>query len=403
MPRTLEEAKTITDKGIEFGVHNWDDPANVTEALIMERAEAIVGLVIELSKNGSVNDSLLDMLHIAKIAPQSDATREAYVQKFGAQPEAAPSNGHSTSPPPAPSEAQSAVCSEQASSAFAGSPEPAKEAAPSGGEDSIEDVFPGYDDQKVDDIKKAILFSCADGSMTPEEWERIKAYEAAHEERRTILSLEPEFKAPEPPPAPEQQAIGLADIKQEQPSSYSTADEQLRQGVEGVYDGNVQTRAQQENLAIPGTPDGQPPMLPIDITTTGDAELSQIATEFHNHFARAQWLLSQEDARERMSEHLEREAERDAFVAAYALHKENIPEEKRSQPTALEAARKAAEHDAENADPVRTWRSRKVRHSVDARELKALAAIYDRAVWRITDELNRRSRLATTSHASAVN
>jgi hypothetical protein len=59
-----------------------------------------------------------------------------------------------------------------------------------------------------------------------------------------------------------------------------------------------------------------------------------------------------------MAEHLEREAERDAFVRAYELHKQQIPEEKRTQPTALEAARKQAEKDAELADPVRTWRNR---------------------------------------------
>lgn len=402
MPRTLDEAKTITDKGIEFGVHQWDDPANVTEALIMERAEQIVGLVVSLSKTGSVNDSLLELMRIAKIAPQSDATHEAYVQKFGEQPEMAPSNGHSTSPPPAPSEAQSAVCSEQASSAFAGSSEPVKEAAPSGGEDSIEDIVEGYDGIQVAWLKKGILESAASGELMPDEWERVKAYEAAREGREEILALVPVFKAPDP--APEQQAIGLADIKQERLSSpYPTADEQLGQGVIDVYSGNVQTRAQQENLAIPGTPNGQPPILPIDITTIGDAELSQIATEFHNHFARAQWLLSQEDARERMSEHLEGEAERDAYSAAFAKHKSSIPPDKQHQPTALEAAHKEAKHDAEASEPVRTWRSRKVRHSVDARELKALAAIYDRAVWRITDELNRRSRLATTSHASAVN
>jgi hypothetical protein len=137
-------------------------------------------------------------------------------------------------------------------------------------------------------------------------------------------------------------------------------------------------------------------VLPIDITTTGDQELSRVATQFHSCFARAQWLQSQEEGRERAAEHLEREAERDAYVQAYELHRNEIPEEKRTQPTALEAARKAAERDAEMADPVRHYRSRKVRHGIDARELRALASGYDKAVWRVNEELDRRARLSTT-------
>jgi hypothetical protein len=87
-------------------------------------------------------------------------------------------------------------------------------------------------------------------------------------------------------------------------------------------------------------------------------------------------------------------------VRSYELHKQQIPEEKRSQPTALEAARKQAEKDAELNDPVRTWRSRRVRHGVEVRELKALATGYDKAVWRVDKELDRRARLATTGRAA---
>jgi hypothetical protein len=62
----------------------------------------------------------------------------------------------------------------------------------------------------------------------------------------------------------------------------------------------------------------------------------------------------------------------------------------------VENARRAAGHDADGATAVRSYRSRKVRHGIDARELKALAAGYDKAVWRINEELSRRARLATT-------
>lgn len=396
MPRTLEEAKAITDKGIEFGVHAWDDPDNDpgNAALVMERAEEIVGLVVKLSAGGSVNDALLEMLHVAGIEPQSDATREAYVRKFGQQPETAPSNGHGEQ---TLREQQAVVDAAQGATAF-GQPATAEE-APQPEMPSIEDVFPGYDDQKVADIKKAILESAASGDLSPEEWARIRAYEAAHEERKTILSLEPVFKAPDPEPSPPGDSRDTGHT--ESPGDDFARDGRGEEaGVEDLYGGRSQTLAQQERLPIPPAADAdRPPVLPIDITAVSDQELSQIATAFHSLFARAQWLISQEEGRERAAEHLEREAERDAYVAAYELHKSAIPEEKRSQPTALEAARKQAEHDAEMSQAVRTWRSRRVRHGIEARELKALSSGYDKSVWRINEELQRRARLQVTRPA----
>jgi hypothetical protein len=43
-----------------------------------------------------------------------------------------------------------------------------------------------------------------------------------------------------------------------------------------------------------------------------------------------------------------------------------------------------------------------VRHGVEVRELKALATGYDKAVWRVDKELDRRARLATTGRRGAV-
>jgi hypothetical protein len=208
----------------------------------------------------------------------------------------------------------------------------------------------------------------------------------------TTTSRPPEPE-PTPEPAPVTTTAATTSVGPFTGATHTGGD-----AVNAFYTGDSPSRAQQENLPLPQKVDfGQnPPIIPIDITTIGDKELSQEAARFHSCFAFAQWLLSQEEGRRDAAEHLEREEERGAYVSAYELHKNEIPEEKRSQPTALEAARKAAEKDAESADPVRRYRSAKVRHGIEARELKALASGYDKAVWRVDKELDRRARLATS-------
>jgi hypothetical protein len=389
---TLERAKDVIEKAIEHEAFSWDDPSSVTDEKTVASATNLLGLCEQASKGGSVADAVLEILHAAGVEPLSDVTREAYTRKFGAD---ALTNGHapveSAEPAPEPDDSPVRSVSEQAS-------DPAS--AP-----DLSEIFPGYDDFKVADIKKAILESAASGELTSEEWELIKAYERVNEERKTILSLEPEFKAPEPEPTPQPTAPSATGAFT-QTMTVTPAPDGSAQTVEFTQpsetsEGGETSRAQQEGLPLPQQIDfaQSPPVLPINITSTGDAELSQIATQFHSCYARAHWAQSQEEGRRDHAEHLEREAERDAYIQAYELHRNEIPEEKRTQPTAIEAARKAAERDAETNGQVRKYRSAKVRHGIDARELKALAAGYDKAVWRINEELERRARLQTTRPA----
>lgn len=375
---TLNAAKEVVAKAIQYDAWAWDDPESVTDELVMQTADNLVNVCRNASQSGSVADAVLEILFAASVEPLSEPSRAAYTQRFGALPA---SNGNAAGP--APGDVMEA----------------AGEAARGGERESepdISDIFPGYDDLKVADIKKAILGSAASGDLSPEEWERIKAYEAATEERKSILTLEPEFKAPEPEPVSDTVTVDQTGEQLNVSATHTFGG--ASDSVDAFYAGQSSSRAQQENLPIPGNVDfsQQPPTLPIDITTVSDQELSRVATQFHSCFARAQWLQSQEEGRERAAEHLEREAERDAYVRAYELHKSEIPEEKRTQPTALEAARKAAERDAEMAQHVRDYRSRKVRHGIDARELRALAGGYDKAVWRINEELERRARLSSS-------
>jgi hypothetical protein len=270
----------------------------------------------------------------------------------------APTNGHveQTSPAPAPSEAQETRSKEQASSSPVGSAEPVKEAAPAAGEAvDIESIYPGYDSQTVDGIIKAITHFASTGDLLEEEWLQILAYEASHEAREEILKLVPTFKSDEPEPAPEAPEPVIVPESTIGPVAEPVGDNDL----EASYHGANPSRAAQERLPIPPMPQTDAALvMPVDITAVG-------------------------------------EAHRDAFAQSVARHESAIPDDKRTA-SAVENARRQAGHDADSAQPVRVWRSRKIDHGIQARELKALAAIYDKAVWRINEELQRRSRLATT-------
>jgi hypothetical protein len=404
--RTLEESKAIVEKAIEYHAWSWSDKENAdNDAEIVKAADQLVDLAYQASTNNSIAEAVLEVLKVAQIAPVSEITREAYAKRFGQAPAA--SNGHApdaqtsafgqttTSPPSAPNATQDASSPEPAT--------PVSVESSAAGEDSIEDIFPGYDDTKVKDIKELILASAASGDLSPEEWERVKAYEAKREERKTVLSLEPEFKAPAPEQASSlggEGAFGPSGDSHDTGRTESSGD--LDVPLEQVYAGEAPTRAQQEGLPIPHDADfSGAPNLPLDITGISDEQLSRLGMQFHSYFARGHWLLSQEEGRAALAEHLEREAEHDAYVHAYSLHREQIPEEKRTQPTALEAARKQAEKDAEVAEAVRTWRSRRVNHSVQVRELKALCLGWDKAVWRVDKELDRRGRSLTVARAAS--
>jgi hypothetical protein len=391
---TLDAAKAVVDKAVEFEAWTWDDPSAVNDELIASTAKMLLDATMQAAQNDSVAPAVLEILKVsgateAEPFNMSNTTREAYEQRFGK----IATNGHA---PPVSAEDASAMA--KASAAPTTEPQAAPEPEPTAAED-ISDIFPGYDDYKAADIKKAVLDSAAAGDLTEEEWARIKAYEEANEDRKTIRTLEPEFKAPEPEPTPEPVADAADATWSATPGAANTMlqSAEASDGVSAFYERTEPTRAQQERLPIPAQVDTSlnPPILPIDITTVSDQELSRTATQFHSCFAFAQWLQSQEEGRERAAEHLENEAHHDAYVAALAQHESAIPDDKRTA-AAVENARRAAGHDADGATAVRSYRSRKVRHGIDARELKALAAGYDKAVWRINEELGRRARLATT-------
>jgi hypothetical protein len=396
MSLTLETAQAVVDKAVEYGAWSWDNPEDAKEpAQVQEKAGVLLDAAAQAGSTGSVNPAVMEILHAAGVSPTSDTSRQAYLERFGV----APSNGSS---PSSGSAFGAPETSPPAPHAAAGEPVATEPAAPAGGDVDISEIFPGYDDMKVKDIKAAVLASALSGDLSPQEWEQIKIYEAANEERKTILSLQPEFRASEPEPAqPDHGAGAFGPPGDSRDTGHTASPGEDDVPLEQAYSGQAPSLAQQEGLPIPHDADfSGAPNLPIDITNITDDQLSTLGTKFHSYFARGQWLLSQEEGRATMAEHLAREAEHDAYAHAYSLHREQIPEEKRTQPTALEAARKLAEKDAEVAEPVRTWRSRRVKHSVNVRELKALCLGWDKAVWRVDKELDRRMRQQTTGRAA---
>jgi hypothetical protein len=423
MELTLDVAKNVIEKGIEVGAFDWDPGSSRADDLVIKEATRLMTSVLKLSESGNTNDGVLDLLHITGFEPRSEATREAYAQRFS---EKAPANvasptqaladpssfAEETQPESAPASAFSSPPGDSRDTGHTESPgeDFVAAPAPAAGEFDINSIYPGYDDQKVADIKKAVLHFASTGELSPEEWEQIKAYEAANEERKTILSLQPEFPAPDPEPTPvadlpsaDQAGVstfggGGAPVEEQQSATefFANGAKEGGDSIQAFYNDETISRAAQEGLPIPPRAPEAPLVMPINITATSSEELSRLATEYYSRFSRTEWLISQESGRERAAEQLEQDAHRDAYNQAYENHKSAIPEGK-SGPTALDAARKLAEKDADGAQAVQIWRTRKIRHGIDTNELKALARIFDKGMWRINEELERRAREATTA------
>lgn len=423
----LDTAKAVVETGFRIGAcEEPKDPAAMTDAYFMSVSKELIEIIEAEAANNSVHDGVLDIFHAAGIVPSSEVTRDAFLRKF---PDAKPStNGH--------------VESEQ-TGAFAQitpkPPEPAAAEKPDS--EDIDAIFGGvsYDDLLTDQVVAAVMENAASGALLVEEWYAILEYEKATEARKEILSLRPAFKEDEPDyspglpasptemrerqleqqepikrPAYEQSSVeffagGAKETPKRERNLHDTviikpmADKPRQDNddnVEAYYNGDTVSRAQQAGLPFPAAPEGnKPPHLPIAIDEVSSEELSRIATAYHSWFAYTQWLLAQEENRESAADHLAREAHKDAYVQAFELHKNEIPEGKVS-PTAIDNARKLADKDADMAGPVRHYRALAVRHGIDARELKALASTFEKGGWRINEEMNRRIGLAKHSHTA---
>jgi hypothetical protein len=267
-----------------------------------------------------------------------------------------------------------------------GQPEPAPDPVREQAEDGkleIESVFPGYDDLKVSQIIEAITEEAAAGNLSEKEFQIILAYEEANEGRKKILELKPEFKAPEPEPVPEPSPA---------PSQTQDIDKPQGGDLKKLYqEGKLGSeRINQEVLVTPPAPPDGHFSLPVDITAISDEDLSRLTMAFHSHEARTLWLESQESGRREVCDRLASDAWADSFAREYSRLKTDA----KDTASAIENARSEAKHLADVDETVRTWRNRAVNHSAEARQLKALAEGYEKAVARLSREQSRRERLA---------
>lgn len=358
---SVEEIKTY----IKF-----DDGVAETEA------KELIGLATgAFTQRGIRSDAIMEILYAAKVTSPADEPG-LYEEVYSCKGETEPSSGA-----PAPS---------SSAAAFGAAAEPDEA---SGGEIDINAIVPGYDDAKVAELKKAILESAASGDLTEEEWAKIKAYEEANEERKTILKLEPEFKKPEPASASSGGDAAFGGVRGESiapdpgygdPGALSSAYESGALGLDQVHN---------EGLPVPREYGGDEPILPVDITQVSHEELSRLVMRFHSLEARALWLISQEAGRRDVADGLAKDAWSDAFASNFSRLKSEIEKE---TGTAIDNARSQAKHEADINEHVKTWRIRSLRHGAEVRSLEALAAGWEKANNRLSREQTRREKLAET-------
>jgi hypothetical protein len=373
---TIEMAKEIINQGQKHGA--WDGELPTNDDDFRKGAAQLVQLARNAWDGGIKSDAVYEILFACQVEPPADDPgkyNEVYERKQATPP--VPSAA-------APAAAAQAPSPEQPTPAAAPPPTPDGSPTPPSAElptdFDINSIVPGYDDRKVKELKEAIIAAAASGDLTPEELALIKAYESENEERKGILSLEPEFKKPDPPAAA---ASGNAFAQ--------PGDSDLESAYSSGALGNQ--RAAQEGLSIPPNPTGELDPLPIDITSKSPEEISRLAMQYHSHLARALFIQSQEEGRRDVAKQLGDDAWNDAFTREFS----RLKSEAKDTAAAIDAARSEAKHLADVDQSVKTWRHREANHGAEARTIRALAESYSQANERLSREQSRREKLSASS------
>lgn len=374
---TLAMAREILKQGHKYDA--WEgDLDKVSDEQALKDAGELVQLATNAFDGGVRSDAVMEILFACTVEPPAEQP-DKYDEVYARHPDA---------DKPAATEPEASEGGAKGN-AFEG----ATDDSGAGGDNDeksidINSIVPGYDDVSKTKLVKAITGAAASGDLTPEEWEQIKAYEAANEERKSILELELEFKKPEPKPAPKSAPSAAGDDKPN--SEYGDP-----AALAGAYeDGTVGTdRVVQQGLPVPKPYQGEEPILPVDITETSDKELSRLTMRFHALEAHTLWLASQEAGRRDVCAGLAQDAWDDAFSREFARLKEDLEKETAS---AIENVRSEAKHSANIDETVRTWKTRERRHASEARSLSALAEGYEKGAARLSREQTRRERLTGT-------
>lgn len=400
MSLTAEAAADLMKVAVECGA--WTQAIPADQSTMVKTADTIMGHALTAYANETRTEPILNLLFAGKVQPTATLDYADVYVSHGVQPP--PQPGAPVATTAVPNAFQQVAQAGPTPVAAAPAPAPTPVAAPvafqpvaaapsavvqtleqAGAQIEIESIFPGYDDYKVKDILAAIDKAAADGDLSPAEWEQIKAYEQANDQRPAIIGHQPAFKAPEP-------VTVVAD--------FTTVASQIVQApdaggysIETAYDSNQLgfQRALQESLPEPPQWQGGVPVLPVDITQVSPEEVTRLAMQFNSLLARTTWILSQEEGRAKATAHLESDYHRVAYTNALEHGKGAM---EKVTASALTELRQQATAVADADLTVKKWRDLKVQHQIEAGDLKARIAGYDSTIDRLSREQTRREKIA---------
>ena len=141
-------------------------------------------------------------------------------------------------------------------------------------------------------------------------------------------------------------------------------------------------RIRSNNLPIPPDLEGEPPSMPRDISTLSDGDLRRFHGEFNACVARANWLLSVEEADELAARH-----------SADLLYAQAIREAAQSldSDNGRPKTKPILESEAASDPKVLEWRQKQMEHQVSIKILKSLRDIYQQNCDRASREFTMRS------------
>lgn len=141
-------------------------------------------------------------------------------------------------------------------------------------------------------------------------------------------------------------------------------------------------KIKKDRLPIPEEIDGEPPVLPRDISTLSDGGLRSLHSEFNACLARANWLVAVEEADELAARQIA-----DYYSAQAIKRAGQTPD-----PVTGKAKTVAAlEAEAAGDDNVREWRQKQTAHYIEVKLLKALRDSYLGNCERASREWSMRS------------
>lgn len=140
-------------------------------------------------------------------------------------------------------------------------------------------------------------------------------------------------------------------------------------------------KIKKERLPIPESIEGEPIILPRDISILPDPALRRLHSEFHACLARSNWLVAVEEADEMSARQ----------IADYWHGKALKRASETADPvTGKEKKVASLEAEASGDETVREWRQRQIQHHIVVKLNKALRDTYQQSCERISREYSMR-------------